>query len=84
MTGIPLLSRRLAPHERAQSQINHNEITISRSRHQEDPDETAAVPRLSQACTRYTEISRYYETSENTTLYFQDSSFNGHYSYVPL
>lgn len=43
MTGIPLLSR-WPPHERTQSQINHNEITISRSRHQEDPDKTVSTP----------------------------------------
>jgi len=43
MTGIPLLSR-WPPHERTQSQINHNEITISRSRRQEDPDKTVSTP----------------------------------------
>lgn len=41
MTRIPLLSGR-APHERTQSQINHNEITISRSRRREDPDKTVS------------------------------------------
>lgn len=76
--GIPLLSRPL-PHERAQSQINHNEITISRSRHQEDPDKTAVAPCYLGTRTSYTEISRYYKRSENATLYFENSFFNGPY-----
>lgn len=34
----------LATHERTQSQINHNEITISRSRRREDADKMVLEP----------------------------------------